>query len=63
MIKEGKITAAGQKMIDLAKKSGTWKALDKINELKLPTDLVKALARDKKAKDFFALLLPPKKEF
>lgn len=62
MMKEGLMAEAGQKMIELAKKTGTWHALDQINELKLPSDLTKALAKNKKAKEFFELFPPSAKK-
>jgi uncharacterized protein YdeI (YjbR/CyaY-like superfamily) len=62
LVKEGLMTEAGQKMIDLAKTTGTWSALDAINELKLPTDLVKTFSKNKKAKEFFNLFPPSTKK-
>lgn len=62
MMKEGWMTAAGQKMIDLAKKSGTWNTLNEISELQLPTDLTRALSKNKKANGFFNAFPPSTKK-
>jgi uncharacterized protein YdeI (YjbR/CyaY-like superfamily) len=35
----GLMTAAGQKMIDLAKQKGTWNALDEVEKMIVPDDL------------------------
>jgi uncharacterized protein YdeI (YjbR/CyaY-like superfamily) len=37
--KAGKITTAGQQMIDLAKRTGTWNALDGVENMDIPADL------------------------
>ncbi len=39
LIKEGLMHSSGLKMIELAKKSGTWNALDEVESLKVPKDL------------------------
>lgn len=39
MIAAGKMTLHGQKMIDLAKETGTWEALDDVQNSVLPDDL------------------------
>ena len=39
LIKEGLMHSSGLKMIELAKKSGTWNALDEVESLKVPEDL------------------------
>lgn len=39
----GLITEAGQKMVDLAKRTGTWTALDDVENLNSPPDLQTAL--------------------
>ena len=39
LIKEGLMHSFGLKMIELAKKSGTWNALDEVESLKIPKDL------------------------
>jgi uncharacterized protein YdeI (YjbR/CyaY-like superfamily) len=43
------MTAAGQKMIDLAKKTGTWNALDEVEEAAVPIDLQKQFDKNKTA--------------
>lgn len=61
MIKEGLMQPAGQAMIDLAKKTGTWSALDSISALRLPPDLIQALNKNEKANRFFDLFPPSTK--
>lgn len=46
---QGLIMPAGQAMIDLAKRTGTWEALVPIQAGVIPDDLAKAFARNKKA--------------
>jgi len=45
LVKTGLMTPAGQKAIDLAKKTGTWAALDHVDALVIPPDLKEALAK------------------
>jgi uncharacterized protein YdeI (YjbR/CyaY-like superfamily) len=45
----GLITPAGQAMIDLAKETGTWNALDEVEELIVPTELKQAFKANKTA--------------
>lgn len=59
--KEGKITEAGQKMIDLAKATGTWTALDKVWDMIVPEDLQSLLSRNKKALAHFTAFSPSAK--
>jgi uncharacterized protein YdeI (YjbR/CyaY-like superfamily) len=53
LLSENKMAPAGLAMIELAKKIGTWTALDKVEELELPAELEAALNKNKKAKDYF----------
>ncbi len=39
LIKQGRMEKAGMEMIELAKKSGTWDALNEVEETILPNDL------------------------
>ncbi|MCX7638259.1 MAG: YdeI/OmpD-associated family protein [Cyclobacteriaceae bacterium] len=58
MIAQGRMTPAGQKLIDLAKKTGTWHALVDVQKGVIPEDLQKKLNQNKKAlKNFHAF--PP----
>ncbi len=50
LTKEGLMTAAGQKLIDLAKESGTWNTYDEIDNETIPVDLQKRFLKNKKAK-------------
>lgn len=49
MIAAGLMTPAGQVKVDAAKRDGSWNALDAIEALEIPPDLVKALAAHKPA--------------
>ncbi len=53
LTKLGWIAPAGKKMIALAKKTGTWDALNEVDQLLLPKDLKAAFSKNKKAKHFF----------
>jgi uncharacterized protein YdeI (YjbR/CyaY-like superfamily) len=58
MIKAGLMTDAGMSTITLAKKTGTWNALNDINKLTVPADLKSALALNPKAAEFFDAFPP-----
>ncbi|RMB64184.1 hypothetical protein EAX61_00315 [Dokdonia sinensis] len=47
--KQGLIHESGQKMIDLAKKTGTWTAMDDVENGVMPEDLKSAFAKNKTA--------------
>jgi len=49
MIAAGLMTENGQKMIDLAKQTGTWEALDEIDNLAIPADLLSLLSGNEEA--------------
>jgi uncharacterized protein YdeI (YjbR/CyaY-like superfamily) len=61
MIKKSLITEAGQTMIDLAKRTGTWTALDEVQNLVIPDDLRKEFGRNKDAFDNFQSFPPSSK--
>ena len=59
MIKQGRMTEAGLAKIKAAKKSGIWDEEPRSREsIEMPPELVKALARNKKAKEHFDQLAP-----
>jgi uncharacterized protein YdeI (YjbR/CyaY-like superfamily) len=63
LILEGRMAGPGLKKIEAAKRNGSWNKLDKIDvRLKVPQDLLDALDRDKKAKEFFDKLPPSHKK-
>jgi uncharacterized protein YdeI (YjbR/CyaY-like superfamily) len=62
LIKAKQMQPAGMAMIQLAKKTGTWKSLNDIDNLKFPDDLTKAFNRNKKAKAFFDVFPPSAKK-
>lgn len=53
LVKEGLMTPAGQKLIELAKRAGTWEALVPVQASVVPDDLQKALNRNKTARKHF----------
>jgi uncharacterized protein YdeI (YjbR/CyaY-like superfamily) len=58
LLAEGLMHTSGLAMVELAKKSGTWDALNKVEALEIPGDLKKAFAKNKTAfKNFEAF--PP----
>jgi uncharacterized protein YdeI (YjbR/CyaY-like superfamily) len=61
MIKEGFMTPTGQAMIDLAKKSGTWTALNDIQNSVIPPDLQRMFDKNKKAFINFSAFTPSSK--
>lgn len=61
MIKTGLMTDAGIKLIKLAKKTGTWNALEKIDNLIIPEDLRDAFIKNKKAQTYFEAFPPSTK--
>ncbi len=48
---EGRMTPAGQAMVELAKETGTWNALDSVEALEEPPELAAALDADPAARD------------
>lgn len=61
LTKLGLIAPAGKKMIALAKKTGTWDALNEVDQLILPKDLKAAFSKNKKAARFFDSFPPSTK--
>ncbi len=53
LIDDRLMTSRGLETIELAKRSGTWTALDKIENLELPIDLKKALKQNAEAAKYF----------
>ncbi|MDX1959843.1 MAG: YdeI/OmpD-associated family protein [Leptospiraceae bacterium] len=53
LLKEKKIAASGMEMIELAKKLGTWDALNDVENLVIPKDLEAELNKNKNAKQYF----------
>ncbi|MFN7119926.1 MAG: YdeI/OmpD-associated family protein [Saprospiraceae bacterium] len=51
LIAEGRMTEAGMKMIELAKASGTWDALNDVENLVIPEDLQQLLDANETAKN------------
>jgi uncharacterized protein YdeI (YjbR/CyaY-like superfamily) len=55
LISEGLMTESGLKMIELAKLTGTWTALDDVENLIIPSDLQEAFDENTLAKEYFEL--------
>jgi uncharacterized protein YdeI (YjbR/CyaY-like superfamily) len=53
LIKEGRMTASGLSIVNTAKKNGAWDALNEVEEMTIPADLLKALRENKTAYDYF----------
>lgn len=53
LLAEGRIAPAGQAMIDLAKETGTWTALDDVEAMVIPDDLLAALTENAPAYEYF----------
>ena len=57
LIGDGRMRAAGQRQIDLAKADGRWEqAYDSPKNMQVPEDFLRELAKDKKAEAFFRTL-------
>lgn len=53
LLASGRMTAAGLAKVEAAKKDGSWEALDAVERLELPDDLVTALGQNGDAKANF----------
>lgn len=62
LIKEKRMAPAGLHAIDVAKKNGSWTALDAIEALEIPPDLAKAFAKNKKARRNYEAFAPSSKK-
>jgi len=58
MIAQGLMTPAGLKVIEEARRNGSWDALNDIDDAVIPDDLLKALRRNKKAFAHFEQFSP-----
>lgn len=58
LTKQGLMTPAGQAMIDLAKKTGTWLALVEVDNITIPSDLSEAFEKNKTAWRHFSGFSP-----
>jgi len=62
LIKEKQMTEAGMAMIDLAKTTGTWTALESSDNLEIPVDLKKEFSKNKAAFKYFKAFPPSAKK-
>jgi uncharacterized protein YdeI (YjbR/CyaY-like superfamily) len=63
LVAKGLMTAAGLRKIEAAKADGSWDTLNAVDALEMPTDLKKALAKDKTAKKHFDAFPPSARKF
>ena len=56
LVKAGRMAPAGLKVVEAAKKNGSWSVLDEVEELIIPTDLEKAFRKKPHAKKYFLSL-------
>lgn len=63
LIKEGKMTPAGQQSIDASQANGTWSFYDDVDALIIPEDLKSKLKSRLAAFDFFDAINPSSKRF
>lgn len=56
LIKEGLMTAAGFKSIEIARKNGSWTMLETVDKLKIPPDLLKEFSARPGSRRFFLSL-------
>ena len=62
LIAEGRMTAAGMRLVEAAKASGAWAAALKPRVFEMPAELKEALAANKEAGAFFESLPPSQKK-
>jgi uncharacterized protein YdeI (YjbR/CyaY-like superfamily) len=58
LIKAGLMTESGQRLIDIARETGTWEALVNVENSVIPPDLEKRFARNKTARKNFDAFPP-----
>ncbi len=62
--KEGLMTEAGRRSIEIAKANGSWTVLDDVEDMVIPEELEKAFAKNKTAKkNFDAMSMSVRKQF
>lgn len=53
LVRNKRMTAAGMAKVAAARKDGSWKSLDVVEDLRMPGDLLRALAADAQARRYF----------
>jgi uncharacterized protein YdeI (YjbR/CyaY-like superfamily) len=61
LIFEGRMTETGLRTVEAAKRNGSWEALDDVDAMILPDDLVAALATDERARLHFEGFTPSRR--
>jgi uncharacterized protein YdeI (YjbR/CyaY-like superfamily) len=62
LIKEKRMQPGGMKMIEIAKETGTWKALDKVEKIYLPKELADQFKKDRIAFEYWKKFPPSAKK-
>ena len=62
LIAQGLMTATGLEMIELAKSTGTWTAMDSVEDVIIPSDLQQKFNKNKKAFANFMAFAPSSKK-
>lgn len=63
LVAENRMTAAGLRVIEVAKANGSWTSLDQVEALVVPPELAKALAKNKTAKKHFDAFPPSARKY
>jgi uncharacterized protein YdeI (YjbR/CyaY-like superfamily) len=58
LIEKGLMAASGHAKIEAAKRDGSWTSLDHVEDLTIPVELGRGLAKNRKARENFAALTP-----
>jgi len=61
LMADGRMTATGLRAVEIAKANGSWQALDDVDRLIVPDDLVAALALNREAQRHFDVFTPSAK--
>jgi len=62
LMADGRMTAAGLRAVEIAKANGSWQALDDVDRLIVPDDLVAALALNREAQSHSDAFTPSTKK-
>jgi uncharacterized protein YdeI (YjbR/CyaY-like superfamily) len=62
LMREGLMMPAGLQSVEIARKNGSWSAIDEAEAVVMPADLEAALLRNKKAREFFEVFPPSAKK-
>lgn len=60
--RQGRLTEGGRAAVAIAKRNGAWTALDAVEALEIPSDLERALGKNRRAAEYFAAFPPSSKK-